>query len=189
MNKPPETAKPIAAICRGYIRFARMLSAAGLTLAATACALMMLLVVFEVSTRKFIPPLGLDVVELSGYALLAISFFGLAHAFVTGRLIRVNIFYRRFSGIWLKIIDFSLALVSSAFAGLLCYCSWRLVFQSMRIEAKSGSLMGIPLQHPQMIISLGLSILFMIILGYMMDRLLILFNIDLKMFEFDGRET
>jgi TRAP-type C4-dicarboxylate transport system permease small subunit len=107
--------------------------------------------------------------DFTGWALVAMSFLGLAHTFKRGEMIRVTLLLERLHGAKRRIAELFALSVGIAF---LAYFTWQCVIlahDSWRFNDMSTGVVSVPLWIPQFGMVLGLALL----LIAMIDELVI----------------
>jgi TRAP-type C4-dicarboxylate transport system permease small subunit len=140
--------------------------AAGLFLV-TIFALMMLLSVGR--QINFNVPSGDD---FAGWALVAMSFLGLAHTFKRGEMIRVGLLLERLHGAKRRIAELVSLGIAALFVGYFTFQAGKLAYDSWQFFDMSTGVVSIPLWIPQMGLVAGLAILLVAIV----DEFVIVFG-------------
>ncbi|HYX66770.1 MAG TPA: TRAP transporter small permease [Burkholderiales bacterium] len=96
--------------------------------------------------------------EFGGYAMLAISFLGLAYCGAEQSHIRITFLVEKLRpprADALRVATLALAL---AFVGVAAWVSWRFLGDSFARDMRSNSLLRVPLKWPQMAMPAGFSL-------------------------------
>jgi TRAP-type C4-dicarboxylate transport system permease small subunit len=102
--------------------------------------------------------------DFAAWALVAMSFLGLAHTFKRGEMIRVGLLIERLHGPRRRIAELVSLTVAAAFIGYFTWQSGRLAYDSWRFFDMSTGVVSVPLWIPQLGMVLGLGILLIAIL-------------------------
>lgn len=103
--------------------------------------------------------------EFGGYALVAISFLGLAYCGMEGGHIRITFLVdrlRRPAARTLRLVTLALAL---AFVAVAAWVSWQFLADSFARNMRSNSLLMVPLKWPQLAIPVGFTLYALVLLG------------------------
>ncbi|PTM41985.1 TRAP transporter small permease [Bosea sp. 124] len=117
-------------------------------------ALMMLLSVGR--EINFNVPSGDD---FAGWAFAAMSFFGLAHTFKKGEMIRVGLLLERLHGPARKLAELMSLAVAGTFIGFFTWQTGKLAYDSWQYFDMSTGVVSVPLWMPQLSLVLGLGTL------------------------------
>lgn len=102
--------------------------------------------------------------DFAGWAFAAMAFFGLAHTFKRGEMIRVGLLIERLGGEAKKLAEL-LALAIAA--GFIAYFAWqtgKLAYDSWQFFDMSTGVVSVPLWIPQLSLVLGLGTLLIAII-------------------------
>lgn len=154
-----------------FTRFIEKLSygtgyAAGLVL----LAIIVLTMVEVVSRYVLRNPLILSD-ELGGYAMVLVSFLGLAYCAQEKGHIRITFIVERLSPritSWIRLASLVLGL---AFISVAAWVSWKFLGDSFTRDMRSNSMLRTPLKWPQMAIPIGFTLFALILLGQLMKAL------------------
>lgn len=105
--------------------------------------------------------------EFGGYALVAISFLGLAFCAQERSHIRITFAVERLpqrTSSWIRIGSLALGL---AFIAMAAWVSWEFIGDSFRRNMRSNSMLMVPLKWPQMAIPVGLTLFAMALLAHL----------------------
>lgn len=103
--------------------------------------------------------------EFGGYALVAISFLGLAYCAMEGGHIRITFLVDRLkrpTARTLRLVTLALAL---AFVAVAAWVSWQFLADSFARNMRSNSLLMVPLKWPQLAIPAGFTLYALVLLG------------------------
>lgn len=103
--------------------------------------------------------------EFGGYALVAISFLGLAYCAMEGGHIRITFLVdglKRPTARALRLVTLALAL---AFVAVAAWVSWQFLADSFARNMRSNSLLMVPLKWPQLAIPAGFTLYALVLLG------------------------
>jgi TRAP-type C4-dicarboxylate transport system permease small subunit len=145
----------------------------GLWIAGASLIFMIVLVTFEVVSRRF---LGFSLYfsyEYSGYLLIAITFMGAAFTLHAGGFTRMEVLYDRFKGKAHFILDFLIYIVAFAYLLVIAYWLWIYVADSYSSGITSISIAQTPLYIPRVFMFLGVALLVLEV-GSILIRLVLL---------------
>lgn len=129
-------------------------------LAGAGILTIVLLVTVEVIGRKaFNFSTGISD-EVSGYLLVLTTYLGLSYAFKEGAFINVDIVLNHISKRGLLWLRLGWHILGLPYLALFAFKSWQMAFESHKLNAVSLELTHIPLYLPEMLIPVGLSVLF-----------------------------
>ena len=103
--------------------------------------------------------------ELGGYALVAISWLGLAYCGMEKGHIRITFIVERFNprtAGWIRLVTLALGL---AFVSVAAWVSWQFLADSFARNMRSNSMLMLPLKWPQMAMPIGFTLFAMVVLG------------------------
>lgn len=128
-------------------------------------AVMMLLVGVEVFMRYVFnkPPLVAD--EFAGYLLVAVSFLGIAYAFLVEGHVRITFVVDRVpAGVsrWMRLVTL---VVLEVFIIVMCVSSYKYLSFSVMINERSPSWLHFPLKYPQATILIGFLVFALVAFG------------------------
>jgi TRAP-type transport system small permease protein len=109
--------------------------------------------------------------ELGGYALVAISFLGMAYCARDKTHIRITFLVERASprsAGWIRIVTLALGLV---FVSVAAWVSWQFLADSFARNMRSNSMLMLPLKWPQMAMPIGFSLFALVVLGQLAKAL------------------
>ncbi len=134
--------------------------AAGLVL----LAIVMLTMVEVVSRYALQNPLILSD-ELGGYAMVAVSFLGLAYCAQENGHIRITFIVERIDPRTNGYIRIASLVLGLAFIAVAAWASWSFLGDSFTRNMRSNSLLATPLKWPQMALPIGFTLFALILLG------------------------
>lgn len=102
--------------------------------------------------------------DFASWALVGMAFFGLAHTFKRGEMIRVGLLIERLSGRRRQVAELISLTVASAFIGYFTWQTGRLAHDSWRFDDMSTGVVSVPLWIPQLAMVSGLGILLIALL-------------------------
>ena len=148
-----------------FTRFIEKLSygtgyAAGLVL----LAIIVLTMVEVVSRYVLQNPLILSD-ELGGYAMVAVSFLGLAYCAQEKGHIRITFIVERVNPRTAGLIRIASLVLGLAFISVCAWASWNFLADSFTRNMRSNSMLMTPLKWPQMAIPIGFTLFALILLG------------------------
>jgi TRAP-type C4-dicarboxylate transport system permease small subunit len=154
-----------------FTRFIERLSygtgyAAGLVL----LAIIVLTMVEVVSRYVLQNPLILSD-ELGGYAMVAVSFLGLAYCAQEKGHIRITFIVERLNPRITGYIRIASLMLGLAFIAVAAWVSWSFLADSFTRNMRSNSMLMTPLKWPQMAIPVGFTLFALILLGQLMKAL------------------
>lgn len=97
--------------------------------------------------------------DFAGWAFAAMAFFGLAHTFKKGEMIRVGLVIDQFSGSARKLVELLALTVAGSFIAYFTWQTGTLAYDSWRFSDMSTGVVSIPLWMPQLSLVLGLGTL------------------------------
>ena len=103
--------------------------------------------------------------EFGGYALVAISFLGLAYCAREKGHIRITFIVERMSPLTagrIRVVTLALALILVAVAA---WVSWQFLGDSFTRNMRSNSLLSVPLKWPQMVMPVGFTLFALVLLA------------------------
>ena len=109
--------------------------------------------------------------ELGGYAMVAVSFLGLAYCAQEKGHIRITFIVERLGSRitgWIRVGSLILGL---AFIAVAAWVSWQFLADSFTRNMRSNSLLMTPLKWPQMAIPVGFTLFALILLGQLVRAL------------------
>jgi TRAP-type C4-dicarboxylate transport system permease small subunit len=150
---------------QGFARLAdRAALAAGWLGAIVLLAIMALSMVEVLSRYVFQNPLILSD-ELGGYAMVAVSFLGLAFCARERGHIRITFLVERLKPVLAGRIRLVTLLIAFAFVCIAAWVSWKFLGDSFTRDMRSNSLLRTPLKWPQMAIPVGFTLYALVLLG------------------------
>jgi TRAP-type C4-dicarboxylate transport system permease small subunit len=142
----------------------------GFILCEIALVAMTLLIAAEVIVRSVANYSLQATDEVGGYLLAAIAFLGLAPAFASGSLFRVEFLLHRLPPRAQALIELLFHVVALGFAALLEHHVLQLVLSSWRTGRVAPTLLATPLWIPQLVLPVGVALLIVaIIAGLLRD--------------------
>lgn len=134
---------------------------AGYLAGAALVAIFVLMMILAVGREiNFNVPSGDD---FTAWALVAMSFLGLAHTFKRGEMIRVGLLRDRLHGKAKTAAELFALAVAGGFVGFFAWFAGRLAYDSWRFHDMSTGVVSVPLWIPQALMFAGLAILFIAI--------------------------
>jgi TRAP-type C4-dicarboxylate transport system permease small subunit len=106
--------------------------------------------------------------ELGGYALVAISFLGLAYCGMEKGHIRITFIVERFdprTAGWIRLVTLALGLL---FAAIAAWVSWQFLADSFARNMRSNSMLMTPLKWPQMALPVGFTLFAVVLLAQLL---------------------
>lgn len=154
-----------------FTRFIEKLSygtgyAAGLVL----LAIIVLTMVEVVSRYVLRNPLILSD-ELGGYAMVAVSFLGLAYCAQEKGHIRITFIVERLSPRTTGYLRIASLILGLAFISVAAWVSWQYLADSFARNMRSNSMLMTPLKWPQMAMPIGFTLFALILLGQLVKAL------------------
>lgn len=147
------------------VRFLDRLSYATGWLAALVLLAIMVLSMAEVISRYVLQNPMILSDELGGYAMVAVSFLGMAYCARDRSHIRITFVVERLSPAAAGWIRLATLLVGLAFVCILAWVCWEFIGDSFRRDMRSNSLLRTPLKWPQMAIPIGFTLYALVLLG------------------------
>jgi TRAP-type C4-dicarboxylate transport system permease small subunit len=96
--------------------------------------------------------------EFGGYALVAITFLGLAYCARENSHIRITFLVERLRPAHAGAIRVATLALALAFVAVAAWVSWRFLSDSFARDMRSNSLLRVPLKWPQMAMPVGFSL-------------------------------
>lgn len=140
-------------------------------LSALGMAIMALGVTVEIVSRNVFNYSIQSIEELSGYLIVAITFFSLAVAVYEKALFRVEFLFERFPRPVRKVMDILFLIALILFLGLIDYQSIELMIGSYQGNYVSSTLLATPLYIPQALIPAGLTLTLVLVLFRLIDQI------------------
>jgi TRAP-type C4-dicarboxylate transport system permease small subunit len=103
--------------------------------------------------------------EFGGYALVAITFLGLAYCARDKNHIRITFIVERFDARttgWIRLFTLALGLV---FIAVAAWVSWQFLADSFARNMRSNSMLMVPLKWPQMALPIGFTLFALVLLA------------------------
>jgi len=147
------------------------ISAICTVLSALGMAIMALGVTVEIVSRNAFGYSIQSIEELSGYLIVAITFFSLAVAIYEKALFRVEILFERFPRPVRRVMDVLFLIALILFLGLVDYQSIELMIGSYQGNYVSSTLLATPLYIPQALIPIGLTLSLVLVLFRLIERI------------------
>jgi len=147
----------------------RIYTACGI--AAALCLIALALLVGTSIVSRLLSVYVPGVIEYSGYAMAASSFFALAYAFRNGSHIRVNLLLNRLRGSAQRVAEIWCLGVASIVGTYLAFYLVKLCYVSWLLEERSEGADAILLWIPQTLVAFG-SVVFAICLAHSLIRVI-----------------
>lgn len=125
----------------------------------TAVAGMLLLIVADVFSRWFLDRSVLVAGEMSGYALVALIFLGLAYSDAKDRTIVITMFTELLPPRVRQVLSLINLVAATLFVAWLAWFTWQPVRQDMQIGTVSLAGSNMPVWIPEVLMPLGLLLL------------------------------
>jgi TRAP-type C4-dicarboxylate transport system permease small subunit len=109
--------------------------------------------------------------EFGGYALVAISFLGLAYCAQEKGHIRITFIVERMSPLnagRVRVVTLALAFV---FVAVAAWVSWQFLGDSFTRNMRSNSLLSVPLKWPQMVMPVGFTLFALVVLAQLIKAI------------------
>lgn len=149
----------------GVIRFVERVSyGTGYAAALVLLAIVVLTMVEVVSRYVLQNPLILSD-ELGGYAMVAVSFLGLAYCAREKGHIRITFIVERIdprAAGWIRVASLALGV---AMIGVAAWFSWKFLGDSFTRNMRSNSMLMTPLKWPQMALPIGFTLFALVLAG------------------------
>lgn len=127
--------------------------------AAAALGIMVIIVMIEIVMRYAIGPTYQLSPEFAGYALVAMTFFGMAGTYRGNHLMRIEMLYERWSQTTRRALSVLFETVALCAALIVAWYSWNFALTSFTRGTVAPTLYSTPLWIPQMMIPLGSALL------------------------------
>ncbi|MCA0419719.1 MAG: TRAP transporter small permease [Proteobacteria bacterium] len=102
--------------------------------------------------------------DFAGWAFAAMAFFGLAHTFKKGEMIRVGLLIERLDGPVKRAAELFALTVAALFIGYFTWQTGKLAYDSWQYFDMSTGVVSVPLWIPQLSLALGLGTLLIAII-------------------------
>ena len=109
--------------------------------------------------------------ELGGYAMVAVSFLGLAYCAQEKGHIRITFIVERLSPRTTGHIRIASLILGLAFVSVAAWVSWQYLADSFARNMRSNSMLMTPLKWPQMAMPIGFTLFALILLGQLVTAL------------------
>lgn len=109
--------------------------------------------------------------ELGGYALVAVSFLGLAYCGQENGHIRITFIVERLDPRTTGYIRIASLALGLAFVAVAAWVSWKFLGDSFARDMRSNSMLRTPLKWPQLAIPVGFTLFALILLGQLVRAL------------------
>lgn len=126
---------------------------------------MMVAVMREVVGRYFFNAPSDWSLELCGYLLVGLAYLAAADTELAEGHIRIDFLYERFRGKAKKVVDILVACFGLLWSGTLIWEGIRIAFHSLATNARSADAMMWPLFPSQVMVPVGSSLLFLVLVG------------------------
>jgi TRAP-type C4-dicarboxylate transport system permease small subunit len=120
---------------------------------------MMLIILIDITGRRFLGHSTQTADELSGYFLVVITFIGAAYTLRQGRHISVDLLQEHISPKANRILSIFTSVFALAFIVIMIWYSLKLSLSSLKFGSLSGTMLNTPMWIPQIVVPVGLSIL------------------------------
>jgi len=121
--------------------------------------LMELIIVYDVFARYFFDSPTIWACEISEYMLVFIAFAGAAEIQRRKQHIKMDFFYNRFSQRIRNFLDLIFGIIMGIFSALLFWNSLKMTLTAAHYDARSNSLLAVPLFIPYAIVPVGMGML------------------------------
>lgn len=149
----------------GLVRFCGKISYATGYLAGITLLGIIVLTMIEVVSRYVLQnPLILSD-EIGGYALVAVTFLGLAHCGQTKGHIRITFLVERLEPLTAGRVRVVTLLLGVVFVTVAAWVSWQFLGDSFARGMRSNSMLMTPLKWPQMVMPIGFTLFALVLLG------------------------
>lgn len=118
------------------------------------------IVVYEIAARYLFDAPTIWAQEISVYLLLVCAFIGFAPTMHAGEHIRIDLLVRRFGPRARGALELVTCLAIAAFAAIAAWGGYETVRQSLRFGRRSLTLLAFPVWIPQLVVPLGMLLLF-----------------------------
>jgi TRAP-type mannitol/chloroaromatic compound transport system permease small subunit len=132
---------------------------------------MMVAVMREVVGRYFFNAPSDWSLELCGYLLVGLAYLAAADTEMAEGHIRIDFLYERFKGKTKKVMDIVIACFGLLWSGTLIWQGGRLAFHSLATNARSADAMMWPLFPSQIMVPIGSSLLFLALIGKLVNHI------------------
>jgi TRAP-type C4-dicarboxylate transport system permease small subunit len=105
--------------------------------------------------------------ELGGYAMVAVSFLGLAYCAQENGHIRITFIVERLSTSTAGRIRVVMLVLGLAFVAVAAWVSWKFLGDSFTRNMRSNSLLSTPLKWPQMAMPIGFTLFALVLAGHL----------------------
>jgi len=129
---------------------------------------MVLVILIDITGRRFFGHSTQMADELSGYFLVVITFMGAAYTLRQGRHISVDLLQEHLSPKANRILSIFTSVFALAFIVIMIWYSLKLSLSSLKFGTLSGTMLDIPLWIPQIVVPVGLFILALAALSHIL---------------------
>ena len=150
--------------------FERVSYGAGYAAGVVLLAIIVLTMVEVVSRYVLQNPLILSD-ELGGYAMVAVSFLGLAYCAQEKGHIRITFIVERLSPRATGYIRIASLVLGLAFIAVAAWVSWKFLGDSFTRDMRSNSMLRTPLKWPQVAMPIGFTLFALVLLGQLVKAL------------------
>ncbi len=157
---------------RRFLTICGWLSKGGVILSAISMILVVLLIMTEIILRSVFNTSTLVADEYSGYLMLFIVMFGLAHTMKTEGHIRITLITGRLKETSFKVLD---AIVSGVACVVTCFCFYhavKMVYDTYSLGMKADSIAETPLFLPQIAVPVGFGLLALDLLARCIENIM-----------------
>ena len=126
---------------------------------------LMVLTLVEVVSRYVLHNPLILADEFGGYSLVAITMIGLAYCWKTRGHVRVTFIVKRIPKRLLGIIRITTLSIALIYIGIAGKVSYELIIDAFRRRIKANSWLLTPLAWPQMVIPIGFTLLFIVLIS------------------------
>lgn len=151
----------------------------GAKLACVFTICMFLIVLFDVVYRTLFHASIVSAVELGGYALAFLSFYGMTWTYRQDGFIRVDLLYGKIRGVMKKIIDAVLHAILAAYFIFVVKYFWDFVVYSYNRNLISLDVMATPLWIPRLVIAIGATLFVIVAIWDFIRSIIVIFQKDI----------
>jgi len=152
------------------LRGIEALSRGGAYLSALSMLVIVGLILVEIVARAVFGVSTMVAAEYSGYLLVALVLLGFAYTIGQGGFIRINLIRARTSENTQRWLDIFAAVFSAAITAYVFYFSLFMVYETWALGMEADTVAETPLWIPQIMVPVGLFMLFLQLLGIIARR-------------------
>lgn len=151
-------------------RFIGHLGSFGIGVGAVSVVIMIAMIFVHVIARRAFDIQFKVADEFGGYLLVIIVFMGFAYCLRKGKIINVELIFRRFPNKVKGLLEIVHGLLGILLVGIYVWSGWKLVMTSFQLHILSTVAIDFPLWIPQSVMLVGLSFFMLELLAYSVKK-------------------